>query len=264
MSVSDTSLFLTAIPVDAIQPDPNQPRKSIEGIDELAQNIRENGLLQPPMVRPDPADPSRYIIIVGERRWTAVKALGWSEIECNIRDIADPDEILSVQVSENLSRVDMNVIETAAAIHILCSRLGSVSATAERLGITNSRVSEFNTIHTKGGDLTRDLGLKTNDLGSMATFAKLEADDPSKAASLYRSLETREFKGLRGLVAKAAKGVRVRPVKKKPGTKLKRVNVVSKAAVKLNDDQTQTVTFMVDGSNVEFLVPMAVGVVSIA
>ena len=66
---------LAELPVSAVRPNPDQPRKMFKGIDELAASIRSEGLLQPITVRP--AAGGGYVIIAGERRFRAIQSLGW-------------------------------------------------------------------------------------------------------------------------------------------------------------------------------------------
>lgn len=100
------------IPLQAITPDPSQPRKdfSQEAIMELAQSIRRNGLLQPITIKPVPQD--GYVIIAGERRYRAVSALEWETIPAIVYEGKSAKEL---QLVENINRVDLNPMETAEA-----------------------------------------------------------------------------------------------------------------------------------------------------
>jgi len=99
------------IPVHAIRPDPDQPRKEFneEATLELAQSIRRNGLLQPITVR---KNCDGYIIIAGERRYRAVCSLEWETIDCIV---FRGDHIKELQLVENINRVDLNPMEIAEA-----------------------------------------------------------------------------------------------------------------------------------------------------
>ena len=93
------------IDVKAIGPNPQQPRKtfSAEELEELAQSIEENGLLQPLLLRPAPTIPGRYELVAGERRLRAVQKLGWKEVPAVTRDV-DADTLLRLALVENLQR----------------------------------------------------------------------------------------------------------------------------------------------------------------
>jgi ParB family chromosome partitioning protein len=105
---------LARVPISAIRPGRVQPRHRFEPaeIEELAQSIREKGVLQPVLVRPAAGDASHYEIIAGERRWRAAQLAQLHEIPVIIRDLSD-GEALEVALVENLQRADLSPIEEA-------------------------------------------------------------------------------------------------------------------------------------------------------
>jgi len=104
---------LVSIDIDAIEPNPYQPRTKFpeESIRQLASSIRERGLLQPIIVR---RINGRFQLIVGERRLKAVKLLGWKTITCVIKDVEE-NELLQIALIENIQRDDINPMEMARA-----------------------------------------------------------------------------------------------------------------------------------------------------
>ena len=104
---------VVSLPLDGIIPKPNQPRKIFqeEALDDLAQSIRENGIIQPIIVR---KLEKGHEIIAGERRWRAAKEAGLEEIPCIIREI---DDVTADRISliENIQRENLNPIEEAQA-----------------------------------------------------------------------------------------------------------------------------------------------------
>jgi ParB family chromosome partitioning protein len=102
------------IPLSAIVPNPAQPRRvfSDSELTELASSIRENGLLQPLVVRPLSGSPDRFEIIVGERRFRAVSSLGWEDVPVLVRDATD-ETVLVLALVENLQRESLNPLEEA-------------------------------------------------------------------------------------------------------------------------------------------------------
>ncbi len=100
------------IPVEMLEPSPFQPRGKVtsESVAELAASIRQSGVLQPLLVRPMAADPSRYEIVAGERRWRAAQAAGLHEVPALIRPLSDA-EAMAAGLVENLQRTDLNAIE---------------------------------------------------------------------------------------------------------------------------------------------------------
>ncbi len=109
------------ISIDLIDPNPVQPRHIFqpERLDELAQSIRANGIIQPLVVRP--AD-GRYQLVAGERRWRAAKLAGLQSIPAIVQDIPD-SRLLEITLIENIQREDLNPIETANAFARLASEL---------------------------------------------------------------------------------------------------------------------------------------------
>ena len=99
--------------IDAIEPNPLQPRRifQAERLDELAQSIRANGIIQPLVVR---RAGDRYQLVAGERRWRAAKLAGTQQVPVVVREIPD-DRLLEITLIENIQREDLNAIETAVA-----------------------------------------------------------------------------------------------------------------------------------------------------
>lgn len=109
--------------LNLIKPNPDQPRKNFdyEKIDELAKSIKENGIIQPLILKKSSND--TYIIIAGERRWRAAKSLGLREVPCVVLEDVQDDEILKMSLIENIQREDLNPIEEAMAYDKLMSDL---------------------------------------------------------------------------------------------------------------------------------------------
>lgn len=107
----------TTLPLTMIKPNKNQPRQSFEAepMKELADSIKQNGVLQPIMVR---KVASGYEIVAGERRYQAAKVAGLKEIPVLIRDVSDED-VFKLALIENLQRSDLNPIEEALGFKTL-------------------------------------------------------------------------------------------------------------------------------------------------
>lgn len=110
----------TRVPVGSVTPNPFQPRREFDDAElaELATSIRDNGLLQPIVVRPAPGRPGRYELVAGERRWRAVGRLGWSEIPAIERPV-DDRTLLVLALVENLQRSQLSALEEALAFRQL-------------------------------------------------------------------------------------------------------------------------------------------------
>ena len=128
------------LPLDAIEPNPQQPRKSF-GPDqsaELAQSIREHGILQPLLVRQ--LSGGRYQLVAGERRWRAAGLAGLERVPVVVVDVPDRD-MLTLALVENLQREDLNPIDQAVAFQYLIDAGLTQAQVAERIGKSRSSVA---------------------------------------------------------------------------------------------------------------------------
>lgn len=106
------------LPIDRVKPGRMQPRTSFEGIDALAESVREFGLLQPILVRPLSDADGNYEIVAGERRWRAAQRAQLHDVPVVIRSISDVDA-LQLGLVENLQRSDLTAIDEAQGYHRL-------------------------------------------------------------------------------------------------------------------------------------------------
>ena len=140
---------LTSVAIDAIRPNPYQPRTRMQErqLAELAQSIREHGVVQPLIVTRG-QQPETWTLIAGERRWRAAQRAGLEQVPVVVKDVA-PQEMLELALVENLVRADLSPLEEALAYRQLIDEFGLTQATvAERVG--RSRVSVTNTLRLLG------------------------------------------------------------------------------------------------------------------
>lgn len=129
-------------PIDQIDPSALQPRVHFDDakLEELAQSIRANGVVQPILLRPKGA---RFELIAGERRWRAAQRAGLTRIPAVLRNVSD-DKILELALIENIQREDLNPIEEALAYKKLIDTMGLTQETvAERVGRDRSYVTNY-------------------------------------------------------------------------------------------------------------------------
>lgn len=129
------------IPIDKVKPDPDQPRTSfsLAKIAELAQSIKEVGLIQPILVRPANGD-GIHFIVAGERRYRAHLYACIPVIKACIYSEQNKAETLAVQLIENLDREDMNPIDTARGFQRLIEAGWQIERVAERTGLSVSTI----------------------------------------------------------------------------------------------------------------------------
>lgn len=128
------------VEVGRIRPNPFQPRRQFEGeaLDELEASIRENGLLQPLVVRPSGPD---FELVAGERRWRVLTRLGWERAPTIVRPLSD-EQMLVVALVENLQREDLGPLEEAVGYQQLIDGFGlTQKAVAEKVGRDRSTVA---------------------------------------------------------------------------------------------------------------------------
>jgi ParB family chromosome partitioning protein len=131
---------LREVDIDLIQPSPQQPRTrfSDERLEELAQSIQNNGVIQPVLLR---SRPTGFELIAGERRWLAARKAGLRKIPAIVREIPD-DRVLELALVENIQRQELNPIEEANAYLRLQQALGITQEDlAQRLGKDRSSVT---------------------------------------------------------------------------------------------------------------------------
>lgn len=143
-AASDNEDTLHRIPLDLIAPNPRQPRKAFGEAElrELADSLREHGVLQPVLVRPLAG--GRYELLAGERRWRAARLAGLERIPAVVRSAQD-DDGLEIAVIENMARQDLNPVEAAHACAALVDEFG---LTKEEVGrrVGKSRVAISNLV----------------------------------------------------------------------------------------------------------------------
>ncbi|QLG89330.1 ParB/RepB/Spo0J family partition protein [Chitinibacter bivalviorum] len=134
---------LKTLPVDVLQPGKYQPRTLMneEALEELANSIRAQGLMQPILVREIGLE--QYEIIAGERRWRAAQLAGLTEIPALVREIAD-EAALAMALIENIQRENLNPLEEAIGIQRLVDEFGlTQEAAAHALGKSRSAIANL-------------------------------------------------------------------------------------------------------------------------
>ncbi|WP_429912797.1 ParB/RepB/Spo0J family partition protein [Glycocaulis sp.] len=135
-----------ALPLDMIEPNPDQPRKrfSEDELASLSASIAERGVLQPILVRPAPGKTGHYQIVAGERRWRAAQRARLHEIPAVIREFTDR-ETLEIAIVENVQRQDLNAVEEARGYRQLIESFGHTQEDVAR-AVGKSRAHIANTL----------------------------------------------------------------------------------------------------------------------
>jgi ParB family chromosome partitioning protein len=142
------------LPIDKIEPNPEQPRVEIGDLTELTSSIKEKGVLEPLLVKPNHQS-GTWMIIAGERRWRASNLAGLREVPCIELDI-DEKAVAEIALIENLQRKDLNVWEEADGLAALNTRFGYThDEIAKKIGKSRTTVTEALTISSLPEDIRR-------------------------------------------------------------------------------------------------------------
>lgn len=177
---------IRTVPLKAIVPNPMQPRRVFteSELDDLAASIRENGLLQPLVVRPVPETPDRFELVVGERRFRALLSLDWGEAPVIIRE-ADDETLLVLALVENLQREALNPLEEAEGYQALGDEFGMKQADiAHAVGKDRSTVANLLRLLNLPPSIRKMV--EAGELTQGHARALLGLDDPVRAAELAR------------------------------------------------------------------------------
>jgi len=173
------------IDVDSLQPNPLQPRGQIspDSLVELAESIREHGILEPLVVAKTPAG---YQIIAGERRWRAAKLAGITNLPVVVKETT-PQGMLEMAIVENVQRVDLNPMERAQAYSRLIDEFGLTSTEiGQRVGKSGPYIS--NTLRLLDlPDALKD-GLLSNAITDGHAKAILGLEDPNLMIQAYKEI----------------------------------------------------------------------------
>lgn len=175
------------VPVAAIVPNPLQPRRTFteQELEDLSSSIRENGLLQPLVVRTAPGTTDRFELVAGERRFRAIGRLQWQDVPVVVREASD-ETLLVLAMVENLQREALNPIEEAEGYRSLADKFGmSQSDIARAMGKDRSTVANFMRL-LKLPLSVRKL-VESGDLSMGHARALLSLDDDVRAGQLART-----------------------------------------------------------------------------
>lgn len=177
---------LREIDIDVIEPNNLQPRTRFDEqqLEDLAQSIRENGIVQPILVRR--LGGGKYQIVAGERRWRAAQRASLQQIPAVVRDIPD-DKMLELALIENIQRQELNAIEEAYAYKRLIDNLGlTQEIVAQRVGRDRTFVTNYLRLLRLPDDIQRLVEESKISMGHAR--ALLGIDDSNKQRELAQSI----------------------------------------------------------------------------
>ena len=191
---------LVELELQQLQPGQYQPRRDVQesALEELADSIRQQGLMQPIVVRPLPGMPDHYEIIAGERRWRACELAGLKRIPVLVRDVAD-ESAIAMALIENIQRENLNPMEEAIALHRLQQEFGlTQQQVANSVGKNRTTVANLLRLMQLNTDVKRLLENGDLEMGHARALLGLTGQAQSDAAAqvVADSLNVRETEKL--------------------------------------------------------------------
>lgn len=215
------SSTINEIPIEQIEPNPNQPRRQFdeEALTELANSIRQIGIIQPITLRQTEAN--KFQIIAGERRWRASQIAGLTALPAYIRTI-DDENVMEMALIENIQREDLNPIEIALAYeHLMEQENMTQEKVAQHVGKSRAAIANFLRLLKLPAQI--QLALQKGDLDMGHARALLAVDSPSEQIKLFREVQKNNYsvRKVEELTQQIKKGEDIQTAKKKIAAKEK-------------------------------------------
>jgi len=213
------------VPIEFLKPNPRNPRGDFAEAElrELADSIKQHGVIQPIVVRPVRGGQDRYEIIAGERRWRASQLAGLHEVPVVPVDVTDADA-LEIAIIENVQREDLNAIEEAQGYHALANEFKrSQDEVAKIVGKSRSHIA--NTMRLTKLPAEVQAYITTGQLSAGHARALIGVPDPLAAAKriVEEGLNVRQTEALAHVEGVPAR----KPLKARSGGKVKDPNTVA-------------------------------------
>ncbi|MDH1472397.1 ParB/RepB/Spo0J family partition protein [Shewanella sp. GD03713] len=187
--VVDKKEELIHLDLDLLQPGKYQPRKDMspEALEELAHSIRNQGIIQPIVVRP--VSDSQYEIIAGERRWRASQLAGVEKIPCIVKSVPD-EAAVAIALIENIQREDLNAMEEAIALQRLMQEFELThQQVADVVGKSRASVSNLLRLNGLNEPVKRLLEYGDIDMGHARALLAIEGEEQTNLARLVAAKE---------------------------------------------------------------------------
>ena len=182
---------LNEIPIDQIEPNPDQPRREFDetAMQELAASIQTMGIIAPITLRQ--VSENHYQIIAGERRWRASQIAGLTAIPAYIRT-ANDESVMELALVENIQREDLNAIEIALAYEHLAEASGMTQEKiSERIGKSRTAVTNYMRLLKLPAQI--QMALKNREIDMGHARALLALDSPSLQLKLFKEVQKNQY-----------------------------------------------------------------------
>jgi ParB family chromosome partitioning protein len=186
------------VPIEFLKPNPRNPRKTFQDAElaELAESIRQHGVIQPIVARPVRGAPDHFEIIAGERRWRAAQRAGLHDVPIVPVEVTDNDA-LQIMIVENVQREDLNAMEEARGYHVLVDEFRhSTEEVAKVVGKSRSHVANMMRLTKLPNDVQDHIS--SGKLSAGHARALIGIADPAQAAArvIAEGLSVRQTEAL--------------------------------------------------------------------
>lgn len=191
LTVNEVPSSINEVEVSLIHANPAQPRKDFDqqALEELAESIRNIGIIQPITLRQE--DDQTYLIIAGERRFRAAQLAGLETVPAYIRKVSD-DDVMEMALIENIQREDLNAIEVALAYQQLQAKSNlTQEELSQRVGKSRSSVANFMRLLKLPAEIQLALKEKKLSMGHARTILAIE--DPEQQVKLFHLVNEQEL-----------------------------------------------------------------------
>lgn len=234
---------------DQIERDPTQPRKELGDLEGLSTSIKDQGILQPLIVTP--LDDRRYQLLAGERRLTAARQAGLTEVPVLVRAVEEHARLV-LQIVENLHRKDLSPVEEAEGVRRLMDESGlSQRDVAARLGKSLTYINELLRVLALPADVLDGVRTSEQSISKSLLLEITKQADEDKQRQLWKRVRSGE-----GLTVKEARG-------QKRGDKPAASKERAKGEADLAQDRAKGMASMSSGAMADWVLRTKVGVVHV-
>ena len=186
----DTIGTVHMLDTDKLIPNPDNPRKDVGDIEELAKSIRKNGIMQNLTVVPADDDMEEFMVLIGHRRLEAAKAAGLCKVPCVIAEGLTREEQLAIMLEENMQRNDLTVLEQAESFQMMIELGNTIESLTEKTGFSEStirhrlKIAELDSEMLRKREEDPDLQLSLTDLYELEKIKSLETRNSVLGAAI--------------------------------------------------------------------------------
>ncbi len=187
MASQPTTNGIPKLPLSALEPDPNQPRKDLGDLTDLMASIGKHGVIQPVIV--SQIGENRFRIIAGHRRFEAVRRLGHELIPAIVRTVKSAQDLAAIQLIENLHREDLTPFEVAEAMHELITQHGMKQIElAKELGKSPAAVNQLLRLRAVCEPLRREIHTSEHRVSQSLLLEIAKVANPAEQFRAWREL----------------------------------------------------------------------------